>query len=219
MTKCSKRVSWFLNISFMLNVWMIIAPKIIATRAASSENRRHFHFLNSLDSIPSTISSYPMYAKMSLSCRGGAGNNEIRSDSNTVDDDDGKIPTLFNLAEEAIYDRYAACLAATEGLRRMRDKEISKTKPGIFSRKKGDKEGEERANSKYIMHSSKIIKALGMTVPQFNQLGREVMKNDELKEKVGRVNELLSVLFVNYDFPFQIKRKRKIFLSFSFQNY
>ena len=33
----------------------------------------------------------------------------------------GNLPTLFPLLNETKYDRYAACLAATEGLRRARD--------------------------------------------------------------------------------------------------
>jgi len=163
------------------------------------------------------LESIPHHQTVSFGCRGGFGGggfgggggggaedeminghpdkpHEKEDDAGVAaeddDDDDGKIPTLFTFPEEALYDRYAACLAATEGLRKIRDKELLITKPSrgltLFSssNKKEDKEGKERANSKYILKSTKVIKALGMTIPQFNQLGREVMANDNLKEKV-----------------------------------
>jgi len=110
-------------------------------------------------------------------------------------EEQNKIPSLF-LPEESHYDRYAACLAATEGLRRLRDRETSEaTNGGIFSilkKKKSDSEGtqsekkeqEERANANYLLQSSQVIRALGMNVPQFNQLGREIMADEKLKEKV-----------------------------------
>jgi len=99
------------------------------------------------------------------------------------------MPCLFNLPEELPYDRYAACLAATEGLQRARDIEISSSTPpkrwALFGEKKKVKsEEQKRADAKYIINSGKVIKALGLTVPQFNQLGREVMKDSLLKERV-----------------------------------
>lgn len=136
-----------------------------------------------------------------LQCeRGGSSPDEelslLTEDSNKnkegeLEEDVTKIPTLFQLPEENTYDRYAACLAATEGLRNVRERELSKVKErrglfdGLLSRKThSNSEAEVRAESKYILNSSKVIKALGMTIPQFNQVGREVMGNEELKEKV-----------------------------------
>lgn len=98
-----------------------------------------------------------------------------------------KMPCLFNLPEELPYDRYAACLAATEGLRRARDVELSamKKKGGFpFSKEKNQSEEEKRTDAKYVVNSGKVIRALGLTIPQFNQLGREVMQNPPLKERV-----------------------------------
>lgn len=128
---------------------------------------------------------------------------EQEEEVNDADDGNGNhpLPTLFRLPEEDTYDRYAACLAATEGLRNVRDRELSKTKQGFFqgvlsktplmgsstSSRAAATTGSEaqvRAESKYILNSSKVIKALGLSVPQFNQVGREVMADEELKEKV-----------------------------------
>jgi len=99
------------------------------------------------------------------------------------------MPCLFNLPEELPYDRYAACLAATEGLQRARDIEISSSTPpkrwALFGEKKKVKrEEQERADAKYTINSEKVIEALGLTVEQFNQLGKEVMKDSLLNERV-----------------------------------
>lgn len=120
--------------------------------------------------------------------RGGESIHDDNGEEEEAASEDNKLPTLFQLPEEEQYDRYAACLAATEGLRKIRDREMSKTKKGgiisFFSRKEVDEEETERANSKYVLNSSMVIKSLGLTVPQFNQLGREIMGDEVLKEKV-----------------------------------
>ncbi len=46
------------------------------------------------------------------------------------------------------------------------------------------KEEYKRACAEYVLNSTKVIKALGLSVSQFNQLGREIKKNGPLKEKV-----------------------------------
>ena len=118
------------------------------------------------------------------------------------------MPTIFNRPEEAQYDTYAACLAATESLRRLRDSAIGKIKKSSsavnaddsdtswksYLSKDGsqedgsqtgtDKEILKRAYAEYVLNSSKAINALGLSVTQFNQLGREIRKDKELKEKV-----------------------------------
>ena len=134
-----------------------------------------------------------------------------------------QMPSIFE-PEELIYDKYAACLAATEGLRRIRDSKLQenqkfrtavnvdadkyggwksllkggeKGKEGFEGNKSsGDngaaalsssslqKEGYKRACAEYVLNSSKVVKALGLSVSQFNQLGREVKKNKPLREKV-----------------------------------
>ena len=35
------------------------------------------------------------------------------------------------------------------------------------------------------MNSRKVIRALGLTIPQFNQIAREVMEDELLREKVN----------------------------------
>lgn len=124
-----------------------------------------------------------------------------------------KMPSLFTRDEEKQYDTYAACLAATESLRRLRDSVLKRKKSsavasedkswksilqdnlgGNNSAEKGAVAGKEnepalneeykRACAEYVLNSSKAINALGLSVTQFNQLGREVSKNRDLKEKV-----------------------------------
>lgn len=124
-----------------------------------------------------------------------------------------KMPSLFTRDEEKQYDTYAACLAATESLRRMRDS-VLKNKKGTSAVSSDDKswksmlkgsvggnttpaenvvakendptskEAYKRACAEYVLNSSKAINALGLSVTQFNQLGREIARNRELKEKV-----------------------------------
>jgi len=126
------------------------------------------------------------------------------------------MPSIFYKDEEKQYDTYAACLAATESLRRIRDSKIkNKTGSAVASDDKswksmlktsvgGDgsassgsgidnkptgKEELKRACAEYVLNSSKAINVLGLSVTQFNQLGREVYKNKELKEKVRNWKE------------------------------
>jgi Domain of unknown function (DUF4168) len=119
-----------------------------------------------------------------------------------------RMPCLFSEQEE-IYDRYAACLAATEGLRRMRDRDIieqqesisaptaTKQQPGAAAssgsggslvpdsaRLQAVAEAKHRITTKYVQQSIKVLRALGMTVSQFNGLGRDIAKDEKLKEKV-----------------------------------
>ena len=117
-----------------------------------------------------------------------------------------KMPSLFTRDEEKQYDTYAACLAATESLRRMRDSKVKNKKgtavdaedkswmamlkPSSESSGNGEndstsEEEHKRACAEYVLNSGKAINALGLSVTQFNQLGREVSKNKNLKEKVS----------------------------------
>ena len=91
------------------------------------------------------------------------------------------MPSLFG-PEEAQFDRYAACLAATEGLRRIRDKKLGGRR---FLRGADElTDAQKRITSEYVVNSSKVLEAMGMSVGQFNQLGRQVGSNGDLKEKV-----------------------------------
>ena len=132
-----------------------------------------------------------------------------------------KMPSIFYKDEEKQYDTYAACLAATESLRRIRDSKIKNKKGtavasddksfqswksmlkgnigGVGSASSGSgieneptgKEEFKRACAEYVLNSSKAVNVLGLSVTQFNQLGREVAKNKELKEKVRNWKEPL----------------------------
>ena len=45
-------------------------------------------------------------------------------------------------------------------------------------------QAKKRAESAFLMQNTKAVKALGMTVTQFNQIGREVLADNALKERV-----------------------------------
>ena len=141
--------------------------------------------------------------KATKSIRGGASASEISNDeadpSSPLDKDSSSVitpgvdmPTLFNLniAEECMYDKYAACLAATEGLQRYRDYEIvnphnKKLKKMFgFGKEPSDEQIEKTANARYIVNSSKIIRSFGLSIPLFSRLGREINNDPDLKNRV-----------------------------------
>lgn len=115
------------------------------------------------------------------------------------------MPSIFRIPSEEKYDRYAAALAVTESLRRVRDAEIArageskKKKSWLGSISSGDKSpnkvrgksldpteaAKERAETAFLLQSTKAVKALGMTVTQFNQIGREVVNDSALRERVS----------------------------------
>ena len=103
--------------------------------------------------------------------------------------EDSTMPSLFSKQED-IYDRYAACLAATEGLRRIRDRdmlvEVEAQKRGT-SRATSLSEVEKHITARYVQNSIKVLRALGMPVSQFNELGRLIAKDLELKQKVRKI--------------------------------
>jgi len=94
-----------------------------------------------------------------------------------------KMPSVFTEESDKIYDKYAACLAATEGLRRVL--QTTKEKYPFFSTKKQEqKDALQRAYKEYLEQSSEVITSLGLSVTEFNQLGKQVNNNSALKEKV-----------------------------------
>ena len=157
-----------------------------------------------------------------------------------------KMPTVFTASRESKYDTYAACLAATEGLRRSRDATIAKIKTqksvkkadsdkswksllgfGGKMKKSGkateDDEEYKRTCAQYVLLSTKAIHSLGMTVGQFNQIGKEVSNNDILKQKVSFLQkikhtpisnnlELLAIIFLF--FQKNLTKKDIIFILF-----
>lgn len=134
------------------------------------------------------------------------------------------MPSIFRFPSEEKYDRYAAALAITEGLRRIRDADVSRAEK-IY--KKTRRQGrsnhntpktttvdddnnysnstaavvaaqpepllpkeileisKQLAESAFLLQSTKAVKSLGMTVAQFNQIGREVLSDPALKERVS----------------------------------
>jgi len=83
------------------------------------------------------------------------------------------LPTLFstNDPDGLVYDTYAACLAATEGLRRIRNNSSSNDA--------------EAARRQYVRDSKVVLEALGMTVETFNAIGSQLVSDPALKEKVS----------------------------------
>jgi len=114
-----------------------------------------------------------------------------------------KMPSLFMHPDELIYDKYAACLAATEGLRRTRDAMLDPNRSAVninakpaksmvqFWKRgnkdtyKGSKVDYQRACAQYVLQSGKMVRSMGLSVSQFNQLGREVGIDKILKERVS----------------------------------
>ena len=80
------------------------------------------------------------------------------------------IPTLFPGELERHYDTYAACLAATEGLRRIRDRQ-QLVDPAA-------------ARRQYVRDSKPVLETLGMTIDRFNSIGAQIAEDEALKEKV-----------------------------------
>ena len=108
-----------------------------------------------------------------------------------------QMPSLFT-SDEELYDRYAACLAATEGLRRIRDRDLAEELQK--SQDEGDAEtldefiaqqakSRRRIAQAYIQNSGKVLRAMGMSVRQFNELGSQISSNDALKGKVSLFTE------------------------------
>lgn len=100
------------------------------------------------------------------------------------------MPSIFRIPSEEKYDRYSAALAVTEGLRRVRDREITRAEEAKRRKKRNQlstdwETAKKRAESAYLLQSTKAVKALGMTAAQFNQIGREVISDPALKDRVS----------------------------------
>lgn len=99
-----------------------------------------------------------------------------------------QVPSLFQSEADIVYDRYAACLAATEGLRRIRDQTFQSqqqqcTNDPLYN-KRNAREAMQWANTVYAENASKVIEAMGMPVEQFNSIGKIVCSDATLKQKV-----------------------------------
>jgi Domain of unknown function (DUF4168) len=84
------------------------------------------------------------------------------------------MPTFFS-ADEARYDRYAACLAATEKLRR-----------DCYNNAAAD-DDTINATEEYTKQASHILNGLGSSLDEYNAIGREVLQNKDLKQRVRPV--------------------------------
>jgi hypothetical protein len=134
------------------------------------------------------------------------------------------MPSIFRIPSEEKYDRYAAALAITEGLRKIRDADVARAEKiykqtprsvrnnspksttattttttttdsnataetAVVAEPLSPKEilalSKQQAESAFLLQSTKAVKSLGMTVAQFNQIGREVLSDPALKERVS----------------------------------
>lgn len=100
-------------------------------------------------------------------------------------DSSRRMPCLFE-DEEEIYDRYAACLAATEGLRRIRDRQIIIAHASEKG-SRANKTAEKKAAATYYRDSSKVVESMGMQVAEFNEIGRTLCRDATLKQKVNAI--------------------------------
>jgi Domain of unknown function (DUF4168) len=128
----------------------------------------------------------PTIAKVDQGMGARSNNQELGTQSDSL-----QIPTLFD-ETGAIYDLYAACLAATEGLRRFREEQIAKAssqldKSNRYNRsvKKHVEEVERQASASYVRDASKVVQGMGMSVDEFNDIGRQVQHDSTLKAKVS----------------------------------
>jgi hypothetical protein len=87
-----------------------------------------------------------------------------------------------------VYDKYAACLAATEGLRRLRDQDLAQEvqQASITGGSMGISEAQKQITAQYVQNAGKVLKALGMSINQFNALGQQIAQDNTLKERVSQ---------------------------------
>lgn len=104
---------------------------------------------------------------------------------------DSRMPSLFG-PEESDYSRFSACLAATEGLRRMRDQALLERNYRPSGSSEEALEMEKQIAAQYQANSARVLRAMGMPVERFNELGQEISRDDKLKEKVGTGKKLYS---------------------------
>lgn len=96
-----------------------------------------------------------------------------------------QIPSLVG---DPIYDRYSACLAATEGLRRIRDADISKELRLCGSRKRPNSKfnkAKKEIEDKFNQDASRVLEALGMSLNEFTAVGKKIFEDDDLARKVN----------------------------------
>jgi hypothetical protein len=112
--------------------------------------------------------------------------------------DNSRMPSLFT-PEQGVYDKYAACLAATEGLRRLRDQELAEEvqRASVENTSTGGSvdvlEAQRHVTAQYVQNAGKVLRALGMSINQFNELGRQIAQDKTLKEKVSQIRAVIIV--------------------------
>jgi hypothetical protein len=138
-------------------------------------------------------SSMEMNRRSNISVRGGKAyvdQSPVNAKVMKRFTDNSFMPSLFT-REQGVYDKYAACLAATEGLRRLRDQDLAQEvqRASIAAISTGGSmsvsEAQKQITAQYVQNAGKVLKALGMSINQFNELGRQIAQDNNLKEKVS----------------------------------
>jgi Domain of unknown function (DUF4168) len=95
------------------------------------------------------------------------------------------VPSLFSNANDEKYNKYAACLAAMEGIRRIRDLEITSIRRRRSSKNCiRDNREEKRIQSQFIKNSKQIMDLHSLSPKQFTSLSKKLMYDEALKQKV-----------------------------------
>ncbi|EWM22934.1 protein of unknown function DUF4168 [Nannochloropsis gaditana] len=111
-----------------------------------------------------------------------------------------KVKFVSLLANDAVLDRYAAAVAATEPLREDRDRAlrdninplhlwwVKTTKKNVLEAHKSGPRAEaiRRACTYHVTQSSRIIKSLGLSVADFNLITRRLAHDAVLRKKASR---------------------------------
>jgi Domain of unknown function (DUF4168) len=99
------------------------------------------------------------------------------------------VPSLFSgLRDSIMYNRYAACLAATEGLRRIRDQEITREQENRLKKlqsPRATKRAVSKIEKKFADTSNRLLSSLGMSPKEYNNLGKKIIGDEALTQKVS----------------------------------
>ncbi|GKY94147.1 hypothetical protein MPSEU_000380800 [Mayamaea pseudoterrestris] len=96
---------------------------------------------------------------------------------------DTRMPSLFS-SDDSVFDKYAACLAATEGLRRIRDRDMMEEVKSNDIMASSQSDREQLITKEYVKNTAKVLQVMGLTVKQFNELGKQISRDERLREKV-----------------------------------
>jgi len=185
--KVMARISLFPSLAWFVLSLLTRGVEGTAVHVPSSANCNHNGKYKQLERTTNRLHHGTAFLDRPRGGAAGASVGEVSTKTIRRYADDSRMPSLF-LPEESLYDRYAACLAATEGLRRIRDRDLADeaTRDHGFRRDPDNDltDVEKEITAQYVQNSRRVLRALGMTVNQFNGIGRQVASDGKLREKV-----------------------------------